>query len=113
MDPPLTPGVVRAHGNWVARLAARCTLAQKNLGSQTFILPQRAACLRCLSKCQNRLDSTRDGDIEDRYIMDRPKEESSVMNDFDEEKGNDEDCTDDDDDDEDQYQEHKTLILID
>ena len=103
MDPPLTPGVVRAHGNWVARLAARCTLAQKNLGSQTFILPQRAACLRCLSKCQNRLDSTRDGDIE----------ESSVMNDFDEEKGNDEDCTDDDDDDEDQYQVHKTLILID
>ena len=46
-DYPLSAGIVRARGNWQARLAIAAASVQR--GHQTLILPQKP-CLRCLKK---------------------------------------------------------------
>ena len=48
LDPPLGPGIFRAHGNWAARLAALCILKQKNLFNNVIIVDQERSCPRCV-----------------------------------------------------------------
>lgn len=47
LDPPLSPSIVRAHGNWVARLAAICILKQKSMASRACVLKEDTECLTC------------------------------------------------------------------
>ena len=48
LDPPLTFGIVRAHENWAARLAALCVLKQKNMVSRAGVVDAKGHCLTCL-----------------------------------------------------------------
>lgn len=48
LDPPLAPSIVRAHGNWAARLAVICVMKQKNMVSRAGIVDGKLSCLTCL-----------------------------------------------------------------
>ena len=46
LDPPLTFGIVRAQGNWAARLAVLCVLKQKNMASRAGAIdPKHLVCI--------------------------------------------------------------------
>lgn len=47
LDPPLTFSIIRAHGNWAARLAAICVMKQKNMAVQAWVVNPKT-CLTCL-----------------------------------------------------------------
>ncbi|KAK2846313.1 hypothetical protein FQN49_005848 [Arthroderma sp. PD_2] len=48
LDSPTSVGIFRAHGNWVARLAAVSILSQKGLSYCTGIFDRENFCLKCL-----------------------------------------------------------------
>jgi hypothetical protein len=48
LEPPVSVGILRAHGNWVARLAAVSILSQKGQGHSVGIFDHRKFCLKCL-----------------------------------------------------------------
>ena len=48
LEPPVSVGIFRAHGNWVARLAAVSILSQKGQGHSIGIFDHRKFCLKCL-----------------------------------------------------------------
>jgi hypothetical protein len=52
LEPPKEIGVFRAHGNWVARLAATSILIQKNWGENILVLGDSTQkyCWECIRK---------------------------------------------------------------
>ena len=50
LDPPLTFGIVRAHGNWAARLAAVCVWTQKNKTNWPGVVDPKTPCIHCLER---------------------------------------------------------------
>lgn len=69
LDPPLLPSVFRAHGNWAARLAARCILEQKGLLSRVIVAEKpiqenqkSSLCFRCLQEAHKEHPSQRCSD---------------------------------------------------
>jgi hypothetical protein len=48
LEPPVSVGILRAHGNWVARLAAVSILSQKGQGHSIGIFDHRKFCLKYL-----------------------------------------------------------------
>lgn len=61
LDPPASVGVIRANGNWAARLAAVTILAQKGQSHAAAVLGNDPICWRCLeslfSEPESRLPS--------------------------------------------------------
>ena len=69
LDPPETPGVVRAYKNWPARLAACCIVRQKLNANGGIILPDGdIECWSCLK--QEVSDWRRDSDDEPPILID-------------------------------------------
>jgi hypothetical protein len=50
LDPPGTTGILRAHGNWAARLAAVALLIQKKDSEALIVLGNKTPCWKCLVK---------------------------------------------------------------
>ncbi|KAK2761255.1 hypothetical protein FQN54_001777 [Arachnomyces sp. PD_36] len=48
LDAPVSVGIFRAHGNWVARLAAASILSRRGLDYCTGIFDKKKFCLKCL-----------------------------------------------------------------
>jgi hypothetical protein len=49
LDPPPTPGIFRAQGNWVARLAAASILCQQGQQHCLAIIPEGFLCWKCFA----------------------------------------------------------------
>ncbi|KAH6700673.1 hypothetical protein BKA61DRAFT_561892 [Leptodontidium sp. MPI-SDFR-AT-0119] len=50
LDPPGSPGILRAHGNWAARLGVVCLLIQKKQIENLSIMADKTPCWSCLGK---------------------------------------------------------------
>jgi hypothetical protein len=48
LDGPISVGILRAHGNWAARLAAVSILCQQGKGHAVGLLDRKGFCLKCL-----------------------------------------------------------------
>jgi hypothetical protein len=48
LDGPISVGILRAHGNWAARLAAVSILCQQGKGNAVGLLDRKGFCLKCL-----------------------------------------------------------------
>lgn len=59
LDPPIHHGILRAHGNWAARLAAAALATQLTPRRDVVILP-RTPCWACVSSTVQALAATRD-----------------------------------------------------
>lgn len=54
IDPPENVGIVRAHENWAARLAAQAVLLAHGGASVLVVDPQRTFCVKCISnRCED------------------------------------------------------------
>ena len=123
LDPPLTTGVVRAHGNWAARLAVFSILKQKGWNDRAVVLSHYDSCPACLadlskerSKCKgkgrkdhssNRDSSSDDGSNDDGSDEDDDHEAGFSQDDSNDTIGN------EDDNPEDQLVDRKPTIIID
>jgi hypothetical protein len=52
IDPPQSAAVVRAHGNWAARVAAICIIRTKFPSRQLIVVPKQVGCWSCLGTGQ-------------------------------------------------------------
>jgi hypothetical protein len=52
IDPPQSAAVVRAHGNWAARVAAICIVRTKFPSRQLIVVPKQVGCWSCLGTGQ-------------------------------------------------------------
>ncbi|KAI9802803.1 MAG: hypothetical protein M1833_001402 [Piccolia ochrophora] len=50
LDPPENAGIVRAHDNWAARLAAYCVLRQRGLAPKAVVVRSNVTCWNCVEK---------------------------------------------------------------
>jgi hypothetical protein len=52
IDPPQSAAIVRAHGNWAARVAAICIIRTKFPSRQLIVVPKHVGCWSCLGTGQ-------------------------------------------------------------
>lgn len=64
IDPPENVGIVRAHQNWAARLAAQAVFRADRNTAVLVVDPQRTFCVKCISK---QLEG--DGDLRDDRVI--------------------------------------------